>query len=296
VTTDADADQEHDPDDPGVPSTRVPGPVRAATGRLQRRYEGSAVRELAHRLGAVEFGDRIVLFGAALLLSVLPMIILLSAFASQRIDDDIAVHLGLNRQGSHVMESLFRPSSITVNLAVLVSLLLSLAGTLAMARSVQVAYERAFDQPPRTGVVNLGRCLVWVLCVGALLIADGAVGRTMRNEPGGPWLLGLVDFAALALFFWWSIHFLLAGRTGWRPIVPAAVATSAFWIGLGVFASTYFSSTIVSDSRLYGTIGVVFTLVTWFIAMGAVIVLGAVFGATWNARRTRKGRRSATRR
>ncbi len=40
----------------------------------------------------------------------------------------------------------------------------------------------------------------------------------------------------------------------------------------------------VSDSRLYGPIGVVFTLMIWFIAIGAVIVLGAAAGATWAER------------
>jgi membrane protein len=52
-------------------------------------------------------------------------------------------------------------------------------------------------------------------------------------------------------------------------------------MGLGVLASVYFSSTVVSDGRLYGTIGVVFTLVTWFIAIGAVLTLGAVVGLVW---------------
>jgi len=65
----------------------------------------------------------------------------------------------------------------------------------------------------------------------------------------------------------------------------AALTTALMWIGLGVFASFYFSSTIVSDSKTYGAIGVVFTLVTWFIAMGAVLTLGAVVGVLWEKRR-----------
>lgn len=51
----------------------------------------------------------------------------------------------------------------------------------------------------------------------------------------------------------------------------------------------YFAAAIISDSRLYGTIGVVFTLLTWFIAICAVIVLGAVAGATWDQRKGRAG-------
>ena len=52
-----------------------------------------------------------------------------------------------------------------------------------------------------------------------------------------------------------------------------------------MFAAFYFSSTIVSDSKTYGTIGVTFTLVTWFIAIGAVLTLGTVVGAVWQRRR-----------
>jgi len=48
---------------------------------------------------------------------------------------------------------------------------------------------------------------------------------------------------------------------------------------------------VPADSRLYGTIGVVFTLLTWFIAIGAVIMLGALVGATWDQR---KGRARST--
>jgi membrane protein len=80
------------------------------------------------------------------------------------------------------------------------------------------------------------------------------------------------------------MHFLLAGRVPWRSLVRPAVLTAICWIGLALFSSLYFSSAVVSDSRLYGTIGVVFSLLTWFIAIGAVLVLGAAGGAVWQER------------
>ncbi len=43
---------------------------------------------------------------------------------------------------------------------------------------------------------------------------------------------------------------------------------------------------------MYGKIGVVFTLVTWFIAIGAVITLGAVAGVLWQKRKLRRAERS----
>jgi uncharacterized BrkB/YihY/UPF0761 family membrane protein len=59
-------------------------------------------------------------------------------------------------------------------------------------------------------------------------------------------------------------------------------------------ASCARSSSIISDSRLYGTIGLVFTLMIWFIAIGAVIVLGAAAGAAWEQRRGRSARTGRT--
>ncbi|HMK64088.1 MAG TPA: YhjD/YihY/BrkB family envelope integrity protein [Acidimicrobiales bacterium] len=262
---------------------RSPG----AAAKWRQRYEGSAAQELVRDLGAIEFGDRIVLFGAALLLSVLPLIILLSALASRRVDDDIARHLGLGGQGSRVLEGLFRTSGVAFNLGVFVSLVLSLVGTIAVARSVQVIYEETFRQAHARGAWNLLRCFAWVAVLSGLLILDAVISGPLRNGPAGPLILGLVDVVVLTLFFWWSIHFLLAGRESWTRVGPSAALTAIFWMGLGVFASFYFSSTLVSDSRLYGEIGVVFTLATWFIAIGAVITLGAVTGAVWQRRRSR---------
>jgi uncharacterized BrkB/YihY/UPF0761 family membrane protein len=119
-----------------------------------------------------------------------------------------------------------------------------------------------------------------------VVIANGAIDRALRDD-AGPVVFGLVEFVLFTLFFWWSLHFLLAARESWRAVRPAAIATAVFWVGLGVFAAFYFSSTVVCDSKTYGTIGVVFTLVTWFIAIGAVISLGAVVSAVWQKRRSR---------
>jgi membrane protein len=257
------------------------------------RYEGSFAHDFVKGLDRVDFGDRILIFGACLLLSVLPLIIVLSAYASHHVDDDIATHLGLSARGDRVVEGLFTARAETFNLSILVGLLLSFAGTVAVARSVEVIYERAFDYPPLRRSESWLRCIVWMLVVTAVAIGDGAVGKTLRDGPAGPAVIGLVEMAGFTLFFWWSIQFLLGGRASWREVRPAAIATALFWVAMGVLAAFYFSSTIVDDSNTYGPIGVTFTLVTWFIAMGAVLTLGAVAGAVWHRRRNSTGTSAA---
>ena len=278
--------------DPDGPPGDASGSAQARTrhdGKLTRAwhiwYERSFAREVARGLGTVGFGDRIIVFGASLLLSVLPLIIVLSAFASHRIQDDIVRRLGLSGQGAQILEGLFKASVTSFNLAIFVSLLVSFAGTIAVARSVQTIYERAFAHPPLPAPQSLLRCVVWVACIAAVVSGDAAIGKTLRSGPGGPVVIGFAEFISFTLLFWWSIHFLLAGRESWRRLRPAAIISALLWVALGVFAALYFSSTIVSDSKTYGTIGVTFTLATWFIAMGAAITLGAVLGAVWQNRR-----------
>ena len=74
----------------------------------------------------------------------------------------------------------------------------------------------------------------------------------------------------------------------WRTVVRPALVSGLLWVGLSVFSSFYLSPTVVDDTKTYGTFGVVFTFLTWFIMIGFVIVLGAAGGAVWQ-QRTRRG-------
>lgn len=257
---------------------------RSLLAKSRARYEGSFAESVVKGLGAVEFGDQIIVFGASFLLSVLPLIILLGAFANSRVDDNIVARLGLNPEGAHIVDKMFSESHPAFTFGIVVSLLLSLVGTVAVARSVQKLYVRIFDHPDLRGWLNVLRGLVWAIVAAAEVIVDAVISRPLRQLPDGRVFLGLGNLVIATAFFWWGLHFLLAGKEPWRRLFPAALVTGVFWVGLGAFASFYFPSTLISDSHLYGTIGVVFTLVTWFIAMGAVITLGAVIGAEWQKR------------
>ena len=69
--------------------------------------------------------------------------------------------------------------------------------------------------------------------------------------------------------------------------VPVLVPAALIMLPVAVnFPVAGFSSTINSDSKTYGAIGAVFGILTWFIAIGAVIILGAVAGAAWQDRKS----------
>ena len=253
---------------------------------MRRRFEGSWLQDLVARLKRVDFGSSIVLFGAALLLSMLPLIILLSSIANERIDDDLSLHIGLNSRGAHIIQGLFRKSPTHSDGPIILGLIIAFAGTVTVASSLQVIYERVFDQDHR-GWRDLARFLVWVCVLLGFLIAEGSIDNPLRSAVG-PVLRGLVSLLVVTIFFWWTMHFLLAGRVRWRYLLRPAFVSGLFWLGFALFSSIYFSSALISEHKLYGTIGVVFILMTWFIAISAVIVLGAACGAVWQERALRR--------
>jgi hypothetical protein len=156
------------------------GPVgRRALSTVRDRFEGSLAQSFLIRLKALDFANQAMLFGAGLLVSLLPFVILLSAFASQRIDDDISLRLGLDRRAAGIVDHLFTSAPATLNAATATSLIFLVAGMLAVASSLQQIYEKVFRQDHR-GMRDVYRLVTWivVLCGGG----GGKPGRAHRRE------------------------------------------------------------------------------------------------------------------
>jgi membrane protein len=255
--------------------------ARRRVSAVRARYQGSWVKDIVKQLQAVDFLDWTVIFGAELLWSALPFIILLSSVADTRIDDDISRHIGLDSQGAHLVRSLFRNRPAHAAFAILTGLLFAFAGIISTVNSLQKIYERVFDQEPR-GWRDFPRYVIWVAVLLGLLVAEGSTNGPERSI--GLVIQALVTFALATVFFVWTMHFLLAGRVPWRRLVRPSLVTAVLWVALAFFSSLYFSPTLIDDSKTYGTIGIVFTFLTWFILIGSVIVLGAASGAVWETR------------
>jgi membrane protein len=48
--------------------------------------------------------------------------------------------------------------------------------------------------------------------------------------------------------------------------------------------SLFFSGMVISNDQKYGPIGIVFALLSYLIAIGIVVILGAVAGLVWQER------------
>jgi membrane protein len=255
---------------------------------IRERFHGSLLEDLAKQLNSLDFSNQAILVGAGLLTSLLPFLILLSSFASERVDDDIARRLGLDRRAAGIVTRLFPSSPASVNAATITSLIFVLAGTLAVASSLQHIYEQVFQQDHR-GFRDVHRWLIWIAVLCGILALESVVDRPAQRLAGGNALIELITFALFAPFFWWTMHFLLGGRVGWWDLAPSAVATGVLFAILGAFSRLYFSASIISDSKTYGAIGAVFGILTWLIGIGAVVVIGACAGGAWQRRRSGPG-------
>jgi len=269
------------------------GPRERARKRLaaaeSRFYEDTWVQELVRRLKAVDIFNATTLFGSALLLSALPLIIVLSSVASERVDDDISRHIGLNAEGASIVEHLFRARPAHDVGPIVLAVILGLGGTMAAIGFLAEIYERVFGLEHR-GWRDWWRFALWTAAAALLLVAEGEGGKAI-GDAATPVVRLIVTLVVLSAFFAWTMRFLLAGHVSWERVARPAILTATLWVGFAAVSSLLFASTLVSDSKLYGKIGVMFTFVTWFVAIGVVVVLGAVGGTVWDDRRRRRRER-----
>lgn len=78
---------------------------------------------------------------------------------------------------------------------------------------------------------------------------------------------------------------LLAGKMGWRELFPSALATGICWLGMVIVFRLTLSASISSDYARFGSAGVVCAIMPVLIAIGVVLVLGALLGVAWRERR-----------
>jgi membrane protein len=116
----------------------------------------------------------------------------------------------------------------------------------------------------------------------AWLYVSGWAGPRVRK--GGPAEFAIVGLVVFTLFWWFTMWLLLAGRIPWRRLLPCAVATGVFWLGMEAFFAVISSGMVTSDYQQYGPIGTVFALMSYLIAIGVVVILGAVTGLVWQER------------
>lgn len=267
-------------------STRsVRARVTASATAGWQRFEGSAAGSFRRRLTELDVVNRGMLFAAIQLLCLFPFVIIARSLIGQSTTADTVERFGLNHDAAAALTKTFVPPSSTSNALTGLSYVFFALSGLAVAGAFQELYERAFDIPGR-GMRDTPRRLIWLIAYAAAGFLVGAVSPWMHDS-GGPVLYGAFTLIGATCFWWFSMWLLLGGHLTWRELFPSALATGVCWLGMIIVFRLTLSKTIITDYRKYGAAGVVLALVSVLVAVGVVIILGAVIGLAWRERGTR---------
>ncbi|WP_462204009.1 ribonuclease BN [Frankia sp. CcWB3] len=220
---------------------------------------------------------------AMILMIFFPFVITLAALSPLRqggAADIIIARMGLSHDAAMAVERLFTPRSGTVITGwTVLGVLWLIIGGLSLAASVQSIYVRVFRLKP-FGLRGLLAQVVWLCGLIFFLVATTSLGALLTGTVAGQVCYGLVATVILALFLWVGVRVLTIGRMSWRDSWPTALFTTIGLTGLGVVSRLAFSASIVANERSYGGIGVVFTILSWLIGFGVVLIGGVIVG-TW---------------
>jgi membrane protein len=255
--------------------------IRRGIEAGKQKYSGSSADVLWRRLNSVDFLNQGMIFAGTLLLCAFPFLIVTDALAGQSTARGLGRRLGLNRQAAGDVGHLFTSSHATVASVTGVAWVFLVLSGYSVAASLQGLYHRVFGLDSRTSR-DAPRALIWLVLLVAWLFASGLVGPRVRA--GGPVEFAIVGLVVFTLFWWFTMWLLLAGRVPWRRLLPCAVATGVFWLGMEAVFAVISSGMVTSDYHEYGPIGTVFALMSYLIAIGVVVILGAMTGLVWQER------------
>lgn len=238
---------------------------------------------LMRRLQAMDVINRGMMFSAVLLLCLVPFCIVVQAVAGGSIAARMASRWGLSSEAADVVGKVFTgPASPSAGMTV-ASWLVLIAFAVGAAATLQELYVASFGVDRPAGAANFVRLLVWMAALFGVS-ALGGLAQPSLSDGGGTLLVLLASFFVATAFWWLTMWLLLAGQLSWSELFPSAVATGVFWVGMVLVFRLTLSDMIVSNNAKYGAIGVVFCFMYLMVAIGVVVILGAITGAVWRER------------
>ena len=270
-------------------STRRAGArVTAWTVAGRQRFAGSLAEDLWRRLTAMDVLNRGMLFAATELLCLFPFLIVARAITDQSTTTDAIRRFGLDHDAANAVTKALVPPSTASHGVTAVSYVLFVLAGLAVAGAVQELYQATFDVRGR-GLKDIPRRLVWLVAFAGAGSLSGVVTPWLHDS-GGRVLFGAITLVGATCFWWFTMWLLLRGQLSWRALFPSALATGVCWLGMVIVFRLTMSDTVTTNYRKYGASGVVLALVSFLIAVGVVIILGAILGLVWRDRRAAAGR------
>jgi membrane protein len=280
--------------------------------RLSRRdwWEiANRMRQAGKRHQATVLAGGVAFYG---FLSMLPALVaLVSGYGLLANPDDVrhqvdalagglpaAVQAAIYREMSGLVARSSRALSLEATIGLFAAIWAATKGTKALITALSFAFgqkeTRGFIRMKLTAFLfTAGAILFGVLAIGAMIVLPivmSRLGLSVVHQHLAVWLrwpaLALVLLLGLSVAY----HYGPARPPGpWRWLTAGSVVATALWMaGTAIFS--WFVSTFASGGKVDGSLGVVITLLTWFLISAHIFIIGAELNAEIARQRTRGGR------
>lgn len=160
------------------------------------------------------------------------------------------------------------------------------SGFRAVIKGLNKAYDikekRTFIKRVIVGIVfTLALVLVIMLTLAMLVFGEILGEQLLKIVPfkeviKSIWNISryLIVVSMMVLIFASIYRYTPAKKVPWREVYPGAIVSTLGWIIVSLGFS-YYINNIANYSRLYGSVGAVFILMTWLYITSIILILGA---------------------
>lgn len=191
---------------------------------------------------------------------------------------------------SIVNEILNTKSSSILGISVILTIWSASSGFRAAIKGINKAYEiketRSFIKRVIIAIVCIILLVIIILGTLILLVFGGLLGDylvelvpfetaiiTLWN-----WLRYAIIISIMVIIFAGLYRYTPCKRLSWREVFPGAIVSTLGWLGTSLGFSFYVNN-FSNYSRLYGSLGAVFVLMTWLYISSIIFILGVEVNA-----------------
>ena len=249
------------------------------------------VLSVHERVGAVGGGAFSSALALAALLSLFPLVLVLIAIMgflsvnNVNLAQETVDRLGLTGDAADTMLRAFRTAEDTRRTATVIGVLGLLWAGLAVVDAASAMVNTVWQVTGR-GIVGKLHQLAWLAGAGTLFLASIASSSLTQVVPGPAvvptTVLSLVLDTLLCL---WTFRALTNVPVSWQTHVPGAIVAGVGLTLLKLIGGFYVPRIVAASSALYGSIGVVFAMLAWFV-LGAKVLM---YATAYNVLRHERG-------
>ena len=255
------------------------------------------VLRVVNRFQKVAGFDRSVALASSALTATIPLMIVLSAVATQlggkSTADRIIDRYELTGGGAEAVRDIFAPSDGASTTVGFVGFLFLMVAVLSFSRAVQRLFEQTWELDPLS-VRNTFNGLRWIVGLALYLALSGTV-HTVLGRSRLELSAALLAAPLSAAFLIWSGRVLGAKRIARNDLLPFGVLGAVLLGIYSVGATVYVPHLFSSYATRYGVIGAVFAMISAIFCVMVVIVGSAAAGREIDDElgRIRRGERPA---